>query len=325
MPGKQVVRVPVEAHQNDVQTYIPLGILDGARPGPTLAVFAGIHATEFASQDGVARFWESLQPEEISGRVLAVLGADVRAMLAHHMWTNPVDGKRLGWGFPGRPDGTLTGVLSHTLWHEVVLQADALVDCHGGEYSEEMYPYVIAHVVGDESLDRKNVDLAMALGIPFVEVTHPGDVLGSRGLMEIEALRAGRLAVALEVGGHGSRDPREVALVYNALHNALKHLGMRLGKPALSTGEPIRLDRGELIYITKSGLLEPRVVVGQWIEKGDLFATVRDFDGTLLEEVRAPDAGVVLTVLNARCAGASGDIGYLRGFIGKIGVVHSSG
>jgi uncharacterized protein len=323
MASKQVVRVPVEDRHNDVQTFIPLGILEGAKPGPTLAVFGGIHATEYVSQDGVAQFWESLNPEEISGRVLAVLGADVKAMLAHHMWTNPIDGKRLGWGFPGKADGTLTEVLSHTLWHEVVLQADALVDGHGGEYSEEMYPYVIAHVLGDEDLDRRNVELAMALGIPFVEVTHPGEVLGSRGLMEIEALREGRLAVALEVGGHGSRDPREVAIVYNALHNAMKHLGMRDGKLALAAGAPIRLDHGELIYVSEAGLFEPEVVIGQWIEEGELFARVRDFDGTLLEEVRAPASGVVLTVLNARCVGASGDIGYLRGFIGKIGVVHS--
>jgi predicted deacylase len=321
MANKRLVKLPVEDSHNNVQTFIPLGIVEGAQPGPTLAVVAGIHATEYVSQDGVARFWESLDPQEISGKVLVVLGADVKAMLAHNMWTNPVDNKRLGWGFPGNPEGTLTEVISHTLWEEVITQADVIVDCHGGEYSEEMEPYVISHGVGDEELDEANADLAMALGIPFVEVTEPGEVLGRRGLLEIEALHDGRSAVAIEVGGHGRRDEQSVAAVYESLRNALKHLGMTPGQLARWAGEPVRLKRGHLLYVTESGLYEPAVVVGEWIEKEAVFARVRDFDGKLLEEVRAPAAGVVLTVINARCISPGGDIDYLRGFAGKIGEV----
>ena len=323
MASKTLVKLPVEDAHHDVKTFIPLGILEGENPGPTLAVITGIHATEYVSQDGVARFWESLNPDEISGKVLVILGADIKAMLAHHMWTNPVDGKRMGRDFPGKKDGTLTEVISHVLWEEVITKADAIIDCHGGEYSENMHPYIITHATGDEQLDKRTVNLAMALGVPYVEVTHLGGVIGKRGGLSVESVYSGRPALVMEIGGQGSRDPQAVGGVYQALQNALKHLGMKSGQLSLWAGQPTKLEQGIIINTTKPGLFEPAVVVGEWIEKQAVFARVRDFDGTILEEILAPEAGIVLTILNCRCIDAGGGSDFLKGFVGKIGVVQS--
>jgi predicted deacylase len=104
----------------------------------------------------------------------------------------------------------------------------------------------------------------------------------------------------------------------------VRHLGIKSGRPVRWAGQPVRLERGIILRTTKAGLWEPAVVNGQWIEKDAVFGRVRDFDGTLLEEVLAPDAGVVLTVINARCIeGGSEDTHFLQGFAGKIGVVRS--
>jgi predicted deacylase len=318
MTSKKLVKLPIEDVHNNVKTFIPLGIVEGEDTGPTLAVISGIHATEFVSQDGAMRFWNSLDPKEISGKVLVVLGADVKAMFAHQMWTNPVDGKRMGGGFPGKKDGTLTEVIAYTLWEEVISKADAVLDCHGGEYSENMTGYVITYTTGDPALDERTLDLAMALGVPFVEVRE----ITNRAGLSTSALLSGRPAMVIELGGRGERDERSVSAVFTYLHNALKHLGIKAGQPVRWAGQPVRLERGIILRTTKAGLWEPVVVNGQWIEKGAVFGQVRDFDGTLLEEVLAPDAGVVLTVINARCIeGGSEDTHFLQGFAGKIGVV----
>ena len=103
--SKIFTKLTVSDEHHGIKTFIPLGIVEGQKPGPTLAVISGIHATEFVSQDGVMQFWQNLDPEKISGKVLVVLGADVKAMFAHNMWTNPVDGKGLGKVFPGKKDG----------------------------------------------------------------------------------------------------------------------------------------------------------------------------------------------------------------------------
>jgi predicted deacylase len=314
MASKRMVKLPIEDVHNDVKSFIPLGILEGKRSGPTLAVIGGVHATEYAAQDGVTRFWESLDPEEISGRVLAVLAADVTAMCAHHMYSNPVDGKNLNRIYPGKKDGTLAEVIAYTLMEEVVAKADAVIDCHGGEFDEYMAFYLITCTKGDPALDKKTLDMAMALGAPFIEVLDAHGTWLGRGTSQAEAVISGRPGMALEAGERGERDERAIAATFNALQNALKHLGMKPGQPVPWAGKPVRLESGLILKSTVAGLFERQVMVADWIEKDAVFARVRDFDGTLLEEIRAPEAGTVLTVIASRAIKA-------EGFAGKIGVV----
>jgi predicted deacylase len=321
MASKSFMKLPVEDVHNGVKTFIPLGIVEGKEPGPTLAVISGIHATEFVSQDGVMQFWQDLDPEEIAGRVLVVLGADVQAMYAHHMWTNPVDGKGLGKVFPGKKDGTLAEVIAYTLWEEVITKADAVIDCHGGEYSENMEPYVITNIKGDPDLDKRTVDLAMALGVPFVEVVDVATSWWGRGNLRGETCLSGRPAMVMEIGERGERNPRYIAAVYQALQNALMHLSMKAGEPVQWAGQPVRFTQGLILRAKSEGLWEPAVVVGQWIGKDAVFGRVRDFDGTLVEEIRAPAAGVVLTVVNARCIESDQGESRLQGFAGKIAAI----
>jgi len=317
MASKTFLKLPVEDVHNDVKSFIPLGILEGKGPGPTLAVVGGVHASEYAAQDAVVRFWESLDPEEFSGKVLAVLAADVMAMCVHHIYTNPVDGKNVNRSFPGKKDGTLAEVIAYTLMEEVVKKADAVIDCHGGEFDEHMAPYVITSVKGDVELDKKTLDLAMALGAPFVEVADAsGDWLGGNTLQGAAVL-SGRPGMVIEAGGCGERDERSISVLFNALQNALKHLGMKPGQPVPWAGKSVRLERGLILKSTVAGLFERQVMVSDWIEKDAVFARVRDFDGTLLEEIRAPETGTVLTVIAARAIKADG-------FAGKIGVMRDT-
>ena len=335
MSSKKFIKLPIEAvtgqssakafpanmpgsgdstASDKVETFIPLGIIEGSKPGPTLAVIGGIHASEYAARNCAVRLWETLDPEQLSGRVLIVLAADVTAFCAHHIYTNPVDNKNLNRSFPGKKDGTLAEVLAHTLMEEVVTKADAVIDCHGGEFDEFMAPYIITSTKGDAELDKKTLDLAYALGIPFIEVADAtGEWLGGNTLQGAAVL-TGRPGMVFEVGGCGEEDERDTAAGFNALQNALKHLGMIAGEPVSWAGQPVFLERGHILLSKEGGVFERNVMVGEWVEKDDLFGEIFDFDGSLLEEVRAPEAGVVLTVISSPAIKAGG-------FAGKIGVV----
>jgi predicted deacylase len=313
MADKKLVRLAVEDKHNDYATFIPLGIVEGGRPGPTLAVMGGVHGSEYAAHEGTARFWAWLDPEAIAGRVLVVLAADVAAICGHSHYVNPVDGKNLNRVWPGRADGTLTEVIAHTLTRKVIDQADAVIDCHGGEYDESIGAFIITQAVGDAELDQRTVDLAMALGMPFVEVRDPGAPVS--GTCSGTAARSGRPGITLEVGGRGLLEEYYICATLYCLQNALKHLGMAEGRPVLWAGQPVRLDHGVILRTNEAGIYRPAVAVWDWIEKGALFARVLDFDGqALLEEIRAPEAGTVLDVITARAIAAGA-------FAGKIGVI----
>jgi predicted deacylase len=312
--NKRVIKLPIESIQNEVQTFIPLGIVVGQQPGPTLAVIAGVHASEYAAREGAVRFWQSLNPTELSGRVLVVLAADVTAFCAHHIYTNPVDGKNLNRIYPGKADGSLTEVIAYTLMTEVIAEADAIIDCHGGEFDEYMGLYTIVPATGQPELDQKTKGLAFALGLPFIELTEASGSWLGRGTLQAEAVRLGRPAMAIEAGERGRQDERAIGATFNALQNAMKHYGMIPGQPVPWAGQPVWLERGLIVRSTAGGVFERQVMTGDWVEPGQVFGRVLDFDGTVLEEIRAEAAGVVLTVICAPAIKA-------EGFAGKIGVI----
>lgn len=311
---KRVFKLPVVDTGSGVETFVPVGMVEGRQPGPTFVVSAGVHASEYAAQDGAKRFWDFLDPEMITGTVYVVLAADVTALCAHHIYTNPIDGKNLNRIWPGKKDGTLSERIAYTIFEEVLSKADAVVDCHGGEFDESMGLYVLTCTKGDKELDKRTLALAEALGVPFIEVLDAdGPWLGS-GTLKGEVVKRGCPAMTIEAGERGFRHERAIAATFNALKNAARHLGILPGEPVQWAGKPVFLKEGAILKSSYQGLLESRVVVGDWIEEGEVFATIRDFDGTLLEEILAPKSGTVLTVIIARAVKADG-------FIGKIGVV----
>lgn len=311
--SKEIIRIPVNDKHNQVETIIPVGIAKGQKPGPTLGILNGVHQSEFAAHDGAIRFWDSLEPSKMSGTVMMVLAADVMGVCAHGLYVNPVDGKNFNRVWPGKEDGTLTEVLAYSITEEVIKKADAVIDCHGGEYDEEMAPYLITHEGGDPTLDKKTLDLARALGLPYIEVTDANGPWLGVGTSTGEIVRGGRPGMALEIGGGGCRNEQHIKQVFYSLENAARHLGIHQGEIIPWSGKPVVIKEGLIIKTKEAGLVEPAVVANDWIEKGSLFAKVLDFDGsTVLEEIFAPESGIVLTMMIARGVKA-------EGFVGKIG------
>ncbi|NJN99482.1 MAG: hypothetical protein HC875_37965 [Anaerolineales bacterium] len=167
MPGKTFVKFPVVDKHNNFETFVPVGIVEGQNPGPTLAVIGAVHATEYAAHDGVVRFWESLDPAELSGKVYVVLAADVMALCSHTQYTNPIDGKNLNRVWPGKADGTLTEVIAYTITQEVISKADYVVDSHGGEFDEAIDLFIITHKSRPARPGPKNARLRPGPGLPL--------------------------------------------------------------------------------------------------------------------------------------------------------------
>jgi predicted deacylase len=312
MATKRIHSLEVHDAHHDVRATIPVGIAEGDEDGPTLAVVGGVHGTEYAAHDGVIEFWQRLDPARLRGRVRVVLAADQTSLTAKSAYRNPVDGKNLNRVWPGTPDGTLTEVLAHAITTQVIDGADALIDVHGGEWDEAIDLFIITHRTGDEALDRRTLELALALGFPYVEVTEAGGAVLGRGTGSGTAMLGGTVAMTLEAGGEARRDRRHVAGVVQSLENACRHLGITDGPLTSWAGEPVVLDHGVLLSCKETGVLRPAVAVGDWIEAGELFTEVLDHEGTVLEQVRVDESGIVLDVITAR--------GIQGGFVGKIGV-----
>jgi predicted deacylase len=312
MPDKRIELVEVRDRHHDHVATVPIGTVEGAGPGRTLGVLAGVHGTEYAAQDAVLRFWHELDPARVVGRLLVVLVADTTALTHKSAYLNPVDGKNLNRVWPGSPDGTLTEVIAHAVTERVVSRCDALVDVHGGEWDEAISAFVITHRTGNEDLDARTLALAVAAGFPYVEV---GPAEG-RGTGSAAAMMAGIPAMTFEAGGEGLAERRYVEAHLQGLRNVGRHLGILPGDLTSWAGAPVVVDHGVMIRTTRAGIVRPAVQLGDWVEAGQVFSEILDFDGTLLETIRAPETGAVIDVITSRGIREGG-------FAGKIVVCPS--
>src|SRR5215469_7538715 len=96
--------------------------LSSGRPGPTLAVVAAMHGTEYASVAALGRLIQGVNPERVSGALVLVPVANQLAFETRTMYVSPPDGKNLNRTFPGRADGTYTEVLADLIWRHVASQ-----------------------------------------------------------------------------------------------------------------------------------------------------------------------------------------------------------
>jgi predicted deacylase len=76
------------------------------KPGPTLALVAGAHGTEYASILALEKLIQELNPAEVSGTVIIVPLVNIASFEQKVPLVNPVDGKNMNRFYPGNPNGT---------------------------------------------------------------------------------------------------------------------------------------------------------------------------------------------------------------------------
>src|SRR5947208_3028441 len=85
----------------DAAARIPVIVLNGAKPGPVLALVAGSHGTEYASIVALQKLAESADAAEISGTVIVIPLVNVPSFEQKVPHLNPVDGKNMNRFYPG--------------------------------------------------------------------------------------------------------------------------------------------------------------------------------------------------------------------------------
>src|SRR5262245_24795565 len=103
--GRGAIEVPAGS---DAALSIPVVVVNGAKPGPVLAVVSGAHGTEYASIVAVERLIQQLDARAVSGTVILVPLVNIPSFEQKVAHVNPVDGKSLNRFYPGKADGTQT-------------------------------------------------------------------------------------------------------------------------------------------------------------------------------------------------------------------------
>lgn len=280
----------------DPGTRIAVAVVQGAKPGPVLAIVSGAHGTEYASIVAVSKLVQLLDPAQVYGTVILVPLVNVPSFEQKVPHVNPIDSKSMNRFYPGRLEGTQTERASFLITREVVDKCDHLVDLHGGDIDEDLRPYSYWTKTGNAAQDAASREMVLAFGLDHIIIStdRPKDPGASRYL-ENTATTRGKPSITVEAGRAGTVDPDDVALLVNGCLSLMRHLKMLPGVPN-PVEHPVWIESVKTASSDAAGLFYPLVRRGSWVEKDMKIGYVTDALGKTLFEARAPAAGVVLYI-----------------------------
>jgi predicted deacylase len=297
--GRTIRWIEVTTLASGLPLRLAVHEMTGARPGPTVGITASIHGDELAPVEALRRLLDSLDPASISGRLLVIPVVNPLAFQAQTRHT-PQDMQNLNRVFPGDPDGWLTEQLAAALVRELLPGLDVLLDLHaGGALPTVDYAYID----NDEALSA-------SLG---TKILYRGP--GYAGTLSAVAVERGIRCVVTELGGGLVRDEHYIELTVFGITNALRHVGLLDGEPAVRHNQII-VDQIAIVRPHHGGLLVPAVGadrLGEVVPGGTLLGTVynpQTFEQ--LESFHVPfDQTLMILTRGAVTRVEAGDYGWM--------------
>ncbi len=263
-----------------VQVPLPLLLANGARPGPRLALTAGVHYGEFVGVEALLDLFRTIDAAALGGQLVACPVACPPAVYEHRSGVSPLDGVNPNRVYPGSASGRPTERLVYWLFEHVIRAADVFIDLHSGAISEDLSPFVAYRTSGDPELDRRALELAGLFGLPIVRGASPAG-----GNSHAAAMRAGVVSLLVEVGARGSRSAEEVNRVSAGLRRVMHRLGMLESAPSVPAGVPVQRWRwADEVEAPVEGLWYPDFQVGEDVAAGRVLGRIVDPLGPSLVE-----------------------------------------
>ena len=299
-PGEHVFGyLKTAATRSGLRLDIPVHLFAGAAPGPTLLVQGAIHGAEVIGSIAVLDFVGKLNPAQMKGNVIAVPVVN-RAGFELGERGSRVDSKDISRLFPGKKDGSASDQTACVYFHEVIQQADVMIDFHAG--ARTAYErYVLFGAEKDPNhltdIEKKRRKLVVAFGLDQAAFFPPGTFGANQSKAAIED--AGVVQITLEFGGgtgwfkNGADNVRDAE---RGIWNIMKTMGMIEGE--LESDGPLCTVYNAGVVIWKpavDGMFIRMRKFGDELKAGDVYGKLVDpYTGELLADMPTPKDGIVI-------------------------------
>ena len=292
---------------------------DSGRDGPRVAVTANVHGDEVTGlasvlaldewlgdhlERGAVYLYPTLNPVGLKGchRALTQSGADLNRL------------------FPGNARGDHGNRLAATIWSELKgLALDLVLDLHAD--SCNAIPYAIVDravaLTGPERAVMQERLCAMAAATGFTVLTEYLDEKYRR--FELDKSLAGAMvnregipALTIECGPRRAIAPDSVHTTALAVRGVLGHLGAVSFETVC---HPTRVSgtfrRSSPPRIGRAGVFLPVLAPGLSFDKGAILGRIAALDGSIVENIVASSAGLVISWVEASWVQRHGVVGTL--------------
>lgn len=262
---------------------IPVRIIRGPEPGPTVFVTGAVHGDELNGTATVLSLIKGgLDEGQLQrGSVLLVPVVNIQGFERKSRYLP--DRRDLNRSFPGGATGSGARRLAHTLFTEIVARSDFGVDIHTGSGHRMNFPNIRGDLQ-DEGVRR----IATAFG---TEVIIDGS--GPKGSLRGAATKAGCPTVVFEGGEIGKAEPGVIAVAERGVLNVLMELGMVDGD-IVRPRHQVEARESTWMRSDFGGLLEFHVAPGDIVDEQQPIATCTDLLGVTVGTIRSRVSGVVI-------------------------------
>ena len=290
-PGERLrVDLPVSRLSNNTLVTLPIHVLHGLRPGPTMFVSAAIHGDELNGVEIARRLLRTLQPGNINGTLMCVPVVNAFGFIGRSRYLP--DRRDLNRSFPGSASGSLAGRLAHLFLKEVVHRSQLGIDLHTAAIHRVNLPQIRCQFLSNPRLR----ELGEAFGADVV-LESPERAGSLR-----RAAREAGVDVLVYEGGEGLRFD-EFAI--NAGVDGIARVMLKVGMLELPEGveetpsekpkrTPLFANSSKWVRAPEGGVLRTTKRIGDAVSQGEVIGFVANPYDDSSVEVRAPRRGIII-------------------------------
>jgi len=290
--------IKIPSGDDQIETFIPISVHHGIYDGPTVAMIAGIHGSEYSPILSMQKLTDFIDPSMLSGTLIIVHIANLPAFTSRTIYFSPNDLKNLNRSFPGNINGTVTERIAHIITKEVIKQSDYVIDIHSGDGNESLRPSYAAYYAeaGEEEVIKESKRIAVAFGLEtIIQFSGSYASVDDAIYTSAQAVTLGIPAMDVESGELGIIDDHYIDPITDGALNVMRELGMITGDPKLPNN-PIFINDRSRVYSNHDGIFYPNPLVktGDYVSTGTRLGMITDYHGNKLEAINAPSSGLLL-------------------------------
>ena len=306
-------RIVVGYEQDGTELALPVLIMHGAKPGPTLYMGALVHGNEAAGAEVIRRVMrEDVDPAKLSGSLIAIPIQNPLAFRTstYHSLEDGLNANRI---FPGDATESLTNRCVAAISRYALDQSGYVLDLHCNARDSILYNFVRWN---DSPAGNESLAISKAFGFTTVisEAKRHGFGFEERlvGLLADTSLGQGKPTLTVELTPSYDLVKPVIDGGVRGVLNVLRHLKMLPGRVQPQRDLPI-IDKvlGPQLRVTpeRGGFIHPMATIGSQVTKGQTVVVIRDPWGDVIDEVKSPADGYLLSFPHhGNQAAASGDV-----------------
>ncbi len=280
--AKNRLEIPVARLLTGVFASLPVCVLRGTRPGPTVWLSAALHGDEIVGVEVIRSLIERIEPKKLRGAIVAVPVVNVFGFVNESRYLP--DRRDLNRSFPGSARGSLAARLADLFMTEIVRHCTHGIDLHSGSDHRTNLPHVRANLESEDSRA-----LAEAFGTTVLVHGH-----GPDGSLRNAAAALGIPCIVYEAGEAHRFDADAVTQGVDGVLRVLGFLDMVPHSVVPDASLAVRVDKTRWVRAKQSGLMRLSTRLGAQVKVRQRLGVIGDAFGEQVVDIRAPVDGIVL-------------------------------